>query len=199
MDDTSKKPPDLRAARRERNREAVVQALLDLIQEGELEPTTAQIADRAGVARRSIYHYFTDLETLIAAVAEQHFRRLVDVLVPVPDGTFEQRLRAFTRNRCTLLERALPVYRAALGASTRSRIIADNIALGHVYLRDEAAQAFRDELRHARSWQVETLDLVTSVDAWLRLRVVQGLSETSARRTMRSAIVAVLHGDPRVS
>lgn len=197
MNDSSEKPPDLRAARRERNRDKVVQALLDLVQEGEFEPTAAQIADRAGVARRSIYHYFPDLDALVIAVAEQHFSRLLDVLAPIPAGTFEQRLRAFSRNRSTLLEQALPVYRASLGAAATSRAISDNIAVSHAYLRDEVAQTFAEELRKAKAWQREMLDLVTSLDAWLRLRVVQQLSERSAQRAMRHAIAAIFADDQR--
>ena len=55
---------DGRAARALRTRNRVVDALLDLIDEGDLRPPAADVARRAGVSLRSVYQHFDDLETL---------------------------------------------------------------------------------------------------------------------------------------
>jgi AcrR family transcriptional regulator len=63
---------DGRTARRERNREAVVTALLGLYREGVMTPSADEIATRAGVSARSLFRYFTDVDDLaFAAVARQ--------------------------------------------------------------------------------------------------------------------------------
>ena len=49
---------DGRTARRDRNREAVLDAALALFTAGELEPTAAAVAERSGVSLRSVYRYW---------------------------------------------------------------------------------------------------------------------------------------------
>ena len=46
---------DGRRVRRDRNRDAVVDALLTLYGEGNLEPGSAEIAERAGLSPRSLF------------------------------------------------------------------------------------------------------------------------------------------------
>lgn len=45
-----------------------------------------EVARRAGVSRQAPYHYFADREAMLAAVAEEGFRRLVAAFDAVPPG-----------------------------------------------------------------------------------------------------------------
>jgi AcrR family transcriptional regulator len=66
---------DGRRARRQGNRDAVVDALLALYLDGNLHPTTDEIAERAGLSPRSVFRYFDDVDDLHrAAIARQHER-----------------------------------------------------------------------------------------------------------------------------
>lgn len=64
---------DGRTARRNRNRDAVLDALIELSREGdgESEPPVEAIADRAGVSYRSIYRYFDDRTDLILSAVRR--------------------------------------------------------------------------------------------------------------------------------
>ena len=62
--ETAPARPDGRRASRERNRIAVVDALLDLYAEGNLRPGAGEVARRAGLSRRSVFRYFDDLDDL---------------------------------------------------------------------------------------------------------------------------------------
>jgi AcrR family transcriptional regulator len=53
-----------RSPRAERARASIAEALLSLIDEGDLQPTANRIAERAGISLRLIYHHFGDLESL---------------------------------------------------------------------------------------------------------------------------------------
>ena len=55
---------DGRHARRDRNRLAVVDAMLELYVEGNLDPSSDEIAERAGLSPRSLFRYFEDLDDL---------------------------------------------------------------------------------------------------------------------------------------
>ena len=58
---------DGRTARRDRNRELVLDAALELFREGHLEPTALQVAERSGLSPRSVFRYFEDTEALLRA------------------------------------------------------------------------------------------------------------------------------------
>ena len=64
---TTAPPTDGRARRRERNREAVVAALLELYREGRLQPSADEVAERAGVSVRSVFRYLDDTEAMVRA------------------------------------------------------------------------------------------------------------------------------------
>src|SRR5436305_14966913 len=105
---------DGRRERSARTHKAIVAALIDLIEEGNLSPTASQIAKRASVAVRSIRQHFPSREDLFVAAVEEHARRAspmksyVDARLPL-----EQRIAAFAEARAKEREFCSPVRRAA--------------------------------------------------------------------------------------
>ena len=87
---------DGRSLRRKRNRDAVISALIDLIQEGNLTPTVAKIADRAAVSHRSVFRYFDDLNDLARTAIETEFRKTwpLSVITNVGEGPLDERIDA---------------------------------------------------------------------------------------------------------
>src|ERR1035438_5413311 len=68
---------DGRQLRRRRNRETVVDALLDLYRDGNLRPSTEEIAARSGLSPRSLFRYFDDVDDLTrTAIRHQEHRVL---------------------------------------------------------------------------------------------------------------------------
>jgi AcrR family transcriptional regulator len=184
---------DQRVLRGRRNREAIVDAVVELVEGGNLSPTADEIAAAAGVARRSVYHHFEDLDDLMQAVMEKHLSRYVDLLQPVPTtGTLEQRCAAFVGQRSALAERLLLVFRSARFVATSSNVMAEQLAATDEYLRDELRRTFAAELRRSPAWAVEALDAMTSLDGWVRLRVNQRLSPRRARNVLEGTLIDVL-------
>ena len=106
---------DGRTARAERTRTAIVDALLRLLEEGDLQPTASRIAERAGISLRLIYHHFGDLESLFRAASAREAERLSVFAEPIdPALPFEERVDALVAQRAMLLEMVTPVRRAAL-------------------------------------------------------------------------------------
>jgi TetR/AcrR family transcriptional regulator, regulator of autoinduction and epiphytic fitness len=94
---------DGRSARAARTRDAVVEALLSLLDDGNYRPTARQVAERAGVSLRSVYVHFDDLEDLFTAAAHNHFARVRDLVQAIPgDGPLESRVDAFVRQRARI-------------------------------------------------------------------------------------------------
>ena len=66
---------DGRLARGQRTRRNVADGLVALLREGDPEPTARDVARRAGVSLRLVFHHFADLDDLYAFVAALEFRR----------------------------------------------------------------------------------------------------------------------------
>src|SRR5438270_12136831 len=77
---------DGRVERRERNRQAVIDAALTLTAELGAFPTAEAVAARAGLAPRSVFYHFLDLPSLFMAAAETQGQRHWIALHPVEAG-----------------------------------------------------------------------------------------------------------------
>src|SRR5262245_37285301 len=116
---TSNDKIDGRVQRGERNRTAIVDALLSLLEEGDMSPSARDIAERAGVSLRSVFQHYDDLESLYTALIERQAGRVVlDAIDPALP--FPERLAKFVNTRTAVYERISPVRRAALVASVES-------------------------------------------------------------------------------
>ena len=186
---------DGRVLRGERNRQAVVDSYLALVQEGVIAPTAQAVAERAGVSPRSVFHHFQDMESLLASAAEAHVRQYSTLLEPLPtEGPFATRLDAFVRQRARLAEKVLPVYRAAMRVEPMSEVVAGRMAWAASRLRSELEHVFAAELADCDDDLVDALDALCSIEAWIRLRTRQGLSATRAARVLAATITALLAG-----
>lgn len=188
---------DGRSARAARTREAVVEALLTLLDEGSLRPTAREIADRAGVSLRSVYVHFEDLEDLFSAAAAKHFERMLALYARLPtDGSLPERLDAFLSQRARIMEAVAPVRRAALLQEPFSPELARVLALGRKASRDEIERVFAVELDRergaARARLLAALDIVAGAAAWETLRVHEDLPVEEARAVVGEMIAKLL-------
>ena len=187
---------DGRMARAARTNDAVVEAFLSLIEEGDLRPGAQRIAQRAGVSLRSVFHHFQDLETLVAAAAERQIRR-VAAPAPLPtEGPITGRIEAFAAARSRMLEAITPVRRAAVLNEPFSPALAARLKWARDLARDEAAGVFHVELRGRKPSDRRDLLAALAVAAewstWEALRAHQGLSVAQSRRVMVRTIGALL-------
>lgn len=202
-------PIDGRAARAVRTREAIVDATVALVEEGDLRPTAPRIAERAGVSVRSVFQHFDDLPALHTAVVDRVVERLAELVVPVdPDQPLDARVAAFVSHRAALLDAVTPFRRAAAVHGPFAPEIRGALARGNAYLRDEVSEAFAPELAATpasdRSELTDALAAATSWPVWDSLRVEAGHEQNRARaaveRLVRSLLPAVgdgaRHPDP---
>src|SRR4029453_1186288 len=74
---------DGRTQRRTHNIDVVVDAMLQLLGEGQPWPSAADIAARAGLSERSVYRYFDDLDALARAAVETQIGRADHLFHPL--------------------------------------------------------------------------------------------------------------------
>ena len=188
---------DGRIARGARARAAIVDALLELIEAGELRPSAARIAERAGVSLRSVFQHFRDVESLFAAMADRQRERLAPLMDSVPgDGPLETRLETFVAARARLLESIAPVRRAALLTEPFSRELGKRLGAFRRQKAEEVRRVFATELARrppaARRRLLAALVAVSSWSTWQALRDHQGLSPAQARRVVHHVLGTLL-------
>jgi TetR/AcrR family transcriptional regulator of autoinduction and epiphytic fitness len=186
-----------RSARAQRTRAAVVDALLDLISEGELRPPAHRIAERAGVSLRSVFQHFTDLDSLMVEAGARHLQRIAHVFSEAPaTGPLQQRLDAFIAQRVRWFEAVTPVRRAAALQEPWSPQIAAMIDQSRVMARAEVERVFAPELdmrsRADRRELLDALEGATCWPAWDALRRYSGLDVTRSASVMRRTVAALL-------
>ena len=183
---------DGRVQRGERSRQAIVDALLELVGEGVLRPTVQQVAERAGVGLRSVFRHFSDSERLYAEMDARLSAEAVPVLVQKPpEGRLGKRASALVEQRIALFERIAPYKRAGTVQRSRSPFLN---ARHRSLVRALRTQLLRwlPELGHAPQEIVEGLDLATSFEAWDRLRTEQRLSRERAHAALERTVQALV-------
>jgi AcrR family transcriptional regulator len=189
---------DGRSARAARTRDAVVEALLSLLDDGSFRPTARQVAERAGVSLRSVYVHFDDLEDLFTAAAHSHFERVRDLVEAIPgDGPLDTRLDAFVRQRERIHEASAQVRRAAVLQEPFSPALAEVLSLARQLSRAEIETVFASELgRHDgtdRHHLLLELEIVSNASTWEALRLQHDLPSEQARQVVADMLQALLH------
>jgi AcrR family transcriptional regulator len=183
---------DGRIQRSTRSRESLVSALLSLVEEGHLQPTGQQVADRAGMNLRTVFRHFDDMESLHGAVHEQLVRTLRPELEEAPaTGSVRERLGAFVKRRARMFERIGPFERAGrLHRWSSSRLQSVH--------REFIAQLASDlvlwlpEVASLPAPLRASAELLSSFEAWARLRDEQDLSVRQARAALEAGLARVL-------
>jgi TetR/AcrR family transcriptional regulator, regulator of autoinduction and epiphytic fitness len=197
MNAAAKGQRDGRTVRAERTRQALVDALLALLYEGQLQPTAERIAERAGVSERSVFQHFADREALYQAVAVQQYERIMPTLDPIDVSLpLDERIEAFVAQRGRLLETVTPVRRAALLLEPESEVVSTWLQGTRRQKAREVERVFRAELetieQRERAVLVAALVAASAWTAWEGLRAHQRLSEDRARAAMRATLTALL-------
>jgi TetR/AcrR family transcriptional regulator of autoinduction and epiphytic fitness len=189
---------DGRRRRRDRNREAVVQALLELYRQGNLTPSTDEIADRAGISARSLFRYFDDVDALVrTAVARQqeHLAPLFEVSArasqPLP-----ARVDRFVADRTRLLDAMGPVGQLARSIAPRQPQVAAELGRIRAVLRSQVVEVFEPELARVPADEhdavLAALDVACSWEARHLLRHDQRLGKVAAARVLSLSIHRLL-------
>lgn len=188
---------DGRSARRFRNRERVVDALLDAIEAGEASPTIRELAERSGVSERSVFRYFGDMEELLSEASDRAMRRY-ERHASIPDigqGTRDHRITVLIESRIRLWVKAGPVAAAARRRSLRSPALQVGFDLARRWSRDQLREHFAPELGDVSESDAELvlslLEVTTSFESF-RLHVEEGIDSDDLRRRWRFAIGALL-------
>lgn len=188
---------DGRSARAERTRRAVIDAHIALIRAGELKPTGAQIASRAGVSLRSLWGHFGDLETLFSETGAELLRRQDDADEPVdPTLPLDERIDSYCRMRAEALEFIAPFARSSEIRAPFSRELQRNRMRYFDRAAVDAQILFAREFdgldEAVRNQIVQSMAIATTWPMWVSLRDVLRLPVPEAIEVMKRTVSALV-------
>lgn len=175
---------DGRVQRGERNREAIVDALLACYEAGLLRPSVAEVAERAGVSTRSVHNHFADVEAMRAELVQRQWEKNAPLLGEV------RSIEELVAQRVIFFEAVTPVRRAALLSVHDSPSIARGLARLDRMLRAQLEALYPT----VENDVLDALELATSWDAWNRLRTAQECSVARARRVVEYTVRNIIEG-----
>lgn len=185
---------DGRHLRRQRNREAVVDALLELYGEGNLDPSSTEIAERAGSSPRSLFRYFDDVDDLCGEAIRRHesrMRRHVALEVGA-DAPFDDRVAALAASRVALYEAIGPVGQVSRMRAPFQPLIAAELAQGRTFLRNQVRRLFAAELATIDAGRAAALlsaaDVLTSYESYRLMRDAQGHGRARVAQLLEEAL-----------
>jgi AcrR family transcriptional regulator len=178
-----------------RTRQAILAAAKELLDRG-VEPSVGEVAQAAGVSRRTVYMHFTGIEQLLAdAALEAAGRELIEPELE-PDGDAPARLEAFVRamqrNSGATEELGRIIIRHTLDAAPGDTS-APRRGFRRVEWIERALEQVREELP-PKDFQrlVSALTLLVGWEATIVLRDLRGLTPKQAEDVSAWAAEALL-------
>ena len=189
---------DGRRARRERGRIAVSDAVIDLVVEGNTDPTSEQVAKRAGVSVASLFRYFETLKELRQETLRRYFKRY-DHLFQLPDiakSTLEHRTQVLVNRRSKLYETTEPMCHQARRRAPDFPDLDEELHSVRAMQADQIRQCFAYELEalspSARDDLVATINTLTSFESWDQIVHDHNRTPRQVRRTWTTALHRLL-------
>lgn len=188
---------DGRRRRAERNRDAVVDALLALYDEGHVRPGAALVAERANVSQSTVFRLFADLDGLVQVAIEHQWARIKDRFdAPSAAGDLDDRIAALVAQRVRIYDAAGPAIRAGRLLSPGSVALHAVFAARRDLLRRQVEHQFAAELdglvRSDRQALVDALDATASLEHVEFLRIDRGFGVARTSAAMSRSLSALL-------
>jgi AcrR family transcriptional regulator len=184
---------DGRTNRASRNRAAICKALLDLIKETAALPSAMEIAARSGTATRSIFRHFTDKDALYNAAGFELQQNVAPLFANSIAAT------ELAQQIAQLIDFRIKVY----SFIRPYQIVLQSIRFKSSYAKtrhDRQVLMFRTQIEDILKahnmcdfYRLESLDLLFSFSAWLRLYVDQKLDDEQIRSILLQNTKSILN------
>ena len=174
---------DGRTARRNRNKAAVIAAMIDLAREGHDEPAIEMIADRAGVSYRSVYRYFEDRTDLMLSAIGALMRDVWPMLktATLASGSLKERIASLVEARIAMYHKLAPLTRVAVQRRVHEPAVAEQYERVREQFRQRLTAQFEPELsamtKKDRNLVVSALDVVFQFEALDFLSAHDGMND----------------------
>lgn len=187
---------DGRLERSRSTRLKIVAAMLELVRERGSLPTPEDVADRAGVGRRTVFRHFEDLDSLYEEIGSAIARIVMPMaLAPFQSAHWRDKLHEMIDRRARIFEEILPYRLASLLVQRQSNFVQARLAQSY-QMETAALRAVLPAAVIADTVTLHALDLLLGFPSWRRLRQEQGLDVDGARGVLHAMMTRQLASIP---
>jgi len=189
---------DGRLLRRQRNRDTVVEALLDLYAEGKLSPSTEEIAARSGLSPRSLFRYFDDVGDLTRTAMIRQTDRILPMVEihSEPEAGRTAKIAAVVDQRFRLFDQFANVATVSRLRAPFQPVLAEMLTRNRTFLRTQLERLFAPELaamdEDHRGSALSAMDILTSFESYDLLTGFGRLTSERAQVVMTDSLTAIL-------
>lgn len=183
---------DGRRERSRASRRAIIHAMMDLIVEGDIDPSAARVAERAGVGLRSVFRHFDDKESIYremnAILTEAYVPHLRE---PFQSADWREQLGELVERRAKVYEEIAPFRISTSVQRFNSPALMDNyrrlLKAEHKALYAILPDRVREDEHRTRA-----ILLATSFDSWRLFRQDEELSKKKTIEAIKQLLQDIL-------
>ncbi len=193
-EDKTKGQVDGRLNRSTRTRAAIVQAMYELVGEGNAAPTSEDVAERASVGLRTVFRHFEDMDTLYQEVDQVIKERVIPQFdLETLTGSLEDRARKLIERREGIFQTVHPYMSCTIARKWKSPFLARSY---DAFAEIQRAFLFNNlpELKELPIELQHAADQVASFEAWMRMKDVLKLSVEEIIDAQTAGILAIIRG-----
>ena len=191
-DESPNARPDGRRERSRSSHKRIVEAMMGLIEGGDLSPSAARVAEEAGVGLRTVFRHFDDMDALYREISKIVGERIWPVISEAYRGDdWRIKLRDLTRRRARVFEMMLPFRLAANIKRYQSPFLMAEYGRVITVERELVLRLLPDAVAADRIAS-EALCAALSFQTWRAMRHDQGLPAEEAGTVMAHMVDALL-------
>ena len=168
--------PDGRRERSRSSRRRIIEAMMDLVAAGNVDPSAAKVAEKAGVGLRTVFRHFDDKETIYREIDELLWTAYGPAFeAPFRSRSWKERLLELIERRASMYEELAP-FRIA---SSLQRYSSPTLMERYRFMLDKERENLHRILpRHVLEDErrARAILLAVSFDSWRMFRQDEGLS-----------------------
>lgn len=183
---------DGRRLRSGRSRRAIIQALFELMREGEMRPTAVDVADRAKVGLRTVFRHFEDMESIFEEMTDELKAVIMPrVLAPLEATDWRGQLFEMADRNAEIYEDVFPMQVALVIRRFQSEFLTRQYQSEVELLRSSLKSILPKQIVQDRT-RFAAIEVNLTFATWRRLREDQKLSVTRAKETLHLVLTALI-------
>jgi len=183
---------DGRRQRSDRSRRRIIEAMFDLISEGHMSPSAADVAKRAKVGLRTVFRHFEDMDSIYDEMtAELTEAILPKIMAPYEATTWRDRLMECVDRRAEVYEMVFPMRECMAQRRFQSKFLSEQYERDIKLARSSLKSLLPKDVISDREL-FGAIEAVLDFSTWRQLRRDQNRSVDSATKSIRLILVGLI-------
>lgn len=183
---------DGRRQRSDRSRRRIIEALFDLIGEGDMSPSAVNVAARAKVGLRTVFRHFEDMDSIYDEMTAELTEAIMPkIKAPFEAITWRERLMESVEKRADIYETVFPMKVCMSLRRFQSDFIKEQYERDVALMRSTLKSILPKEIASQRTL-FAALETTLAFTTWRRLRQDQNLSVQNAKEALRLILTGLV-------